>query len=227
MTFLKKLPAITLMAILVASCNSTESEQTTTFWVNSLKTECDAGAGTAQCLQVYKGDSLNNAQWSLFHASIDGFKFQPGYLQKIKVKAIQLNTNEVPADGSLKTYQLVEVLEKQSDPKTVLNDIWALTHINGHGFETPNTPSLEINLTKMQAFGSDGCNNFSGRITKLDYNALTFGPLASTRKMCADMGVADQFNQALIKTETYKHEQLTLYLYDKTGKELLRFKNID
>lgn len=227
MLFFKTVPALIFMVVLNISCNSKEPEQTRTFWVNSLKVECNTGTGKTHCLQVYEGDSLNNAQWTFLYAPIEGFNFQPGYLQKIKIKEHILDPDKVPADGTSKTYLLVEVLEKQADPKTALNDIWALTHINSNGFETPNTPRLEINLTKMQAFGTDGCNNFSGSITKLDQSTLTFGPLASTRKMCTDMNVADQFNQALMKTQTYKHEQLTLYLYDKTGIELLRFKKVD
>ncbi|NJX14640.1 DUF4377 domain-containing protein [Tamlana crocina] len=227
MTFIKTLPALLFMAILSVSCNSEDDTKTTTYWVNSLKTECDAGAGKAQCLQVYNGDDVTNATWTLFYAPIEGFSFETGYLQKIKVKETQRDAANVPADASSIKYELVEVIEKKQDKKTLLNDIWAATHINGTAIATENVPTLEINLSKMQALGKDGCNNFSGKITDLNDETLTFGALASTRKMCPDMTIPDQFNQAINQTASYKYEQLTLYLYNASGDEILRFKKVD
>lgn len=215
------------MAILSVSCNSEDATKTSTYWVNSLKTECDAGAGKAQCLQVFKGEDVSNAQWTLFYAPIEGFTFEPGFLQKIKVKETQLEDSEVPADASSIKYELVEVIEKKQDKKTLLNDIWASTHINGTAIETEHTPTLEINLSEMRAFGTDGCNSYSGKITGLNDDTLNFGALAATRKMCPDMTIPDQFNQAISQTTNYKHEQLTLYLYNAAGDEILRFKKVD
>ncbi|UKM64594.1 DUF4377 domain-containing protein [Flavobacteriaceae bacterium GSB9] len=227
MTFIKTLPVLFLMAILNTSCSNNVGAETTTYWVNSLKVECDAGAGKAQCLQVFKGDDLNNAEWTLFYSPIEGFTFEPGYIQKIEVRETHLKPETVPADASSIKYQLVKVLEKQKDKKAILNDIWAATHIDGNKIENKNTPTLEINISKMQAFGSDGCNNFSGSIKNLNDNTLTFGPLASTRKMCPDMTVSQQFNQVISQTASYKHEQATLYLYNEAGDETLRFKKVD
>ncbi len=227
MTFIKTLPAIILMAILSVSCNSEDATKTATYWVNSFKTECSAGAGKAQCLQVYKGEDLANAEWNLFYAPIEGFTFEPGTLQKIKVKETQLDASEVPADASSIKYELIEVVEKKQDKKTLLNDIWAVTHINGTAIETEHTPTLEIKLSEMRAFGTDGCNSYSGKIAGLNDEKLTFGPLASTRKMCPDMTIPDQFNQAISQTASYKHEQLTLYLYNAAGDEILRLKKVD
>ncbi|MFL1011317.1 DUF4377 domain-containing protein [Flavisericum labens] len=230
MKIIKSLSILFIAVLITVSCNSENTVKTATYWVNSFKTECDAGAGKAQCLLVFNGEGLNNENWNLFYAVIEGFKFEPGYIQKIEVKETQLDPKDVQADASSIKYELVKVLEKMQDKKILLNDVWAATHINAEEINTDDanrTPTLEINLSKMQVFGSDGCNNYCGSIKSLDSNKIVFGPLASTRKMCLDMTFPDQFNQAITQTASYKQEQLALYLYNEAGQELLRLKKVD
>lgn len=228
MTYIKTFSAILLLTIFSASCTSTKSSTTSTFWVNSMKTDCDAGVGKTQCLQIYKGNDLDNAEWTHFYASIEGFTFEPGFLQKLEVTETQLETEDMPADASSIKYKLVKVLEKTQDPRMALHDIWAATHINGNEVDnTANVPTLEINITKMKAFGTDGCNNYTGGIENLTTSTITFGPLASTRKMCADMQIPDAYNKALFKSVSYKRENLNLYFYDSDGNETIRFKKVD
>ena len=211
----------------MASC-STSKPITSTFWVNSMKMDCDAGAGKAQCLQIYKGNDLDTAEWSFFYSPIEGFTFEPGYLQKIEVAETPLDAKNVPADASSIKYKLVEVLEKKEDSRMALHDIWAATHIEGNTIDiSKNIPSLEINITKMKVFGTDGCNNYTGDIKKLTATTIAFAPLASTRKMCMDMNIPDTYNKALGNSVSYKRENSILYFYDANGNETLRFKKVD
>lgn len=225
MSLLKTMLPITIIATLFTSCNSIK---TTTYWVNSVKTDCSAGAGKMQCLQVYKGVDVDKATWSSFYAPIEGFEFEFGYFQKIEVTETALDPKDVPADASSIKYKLVKVLEKKQDPKMSLNDVWVVTGINGKAISsTRQIPSLEINIAKMQISGTDGCNNFTGEIKNITARNIVFGPIASTRKMCPDMTIPNNFNKALNNSVSYKKENLTLLFFDASGNETLALKKVD
>ncbi|WP_179005668.1 DUF4377 domain-containing protein [Winogradskyella forsetii] len=225
MTIFKSFAILTLI-LMMSSCGSTK-HTTSTYWVNSSKVDCDAGAGKAKCLQVTKADDYENTDWSNFHSTINGFTFEPGLLQKIEVTEMKLEVENVPADASSIQYDLVKVLEKKSDPKMAIHDIWVATHINGEEIAKTNAPTLEINSTEMQVYGSNGCNNYNGQIKTLNSKAIEFGAIASTRKMCANMTIPDRFDKALNRTTTYKKEGLTLKLFNGHGNEILRFRKVD
>ncbi len=211
---------------MMSSCGSTK-HTTATYWVNSAKVYCDAGLGKAKCLQVTKADDHENADWSNFYSTINGFTFEPGFLQKIEVTETELDAKEVPADASSIQYDLVEVLEKKSDPKMAIHDIWVATHINGEEIAKTNAPTLEINTTEMRVFGFNGCNNYNGQIKSIKSNTIEFGAIATTRKMCADMTISDRYDKALNETASYKKDGLTLILLNTDGNEILRFKKVD
>lgn len=110
----------------------------------------------------------------------------------------------------------------------LLHDIWASTHINDETTsDSENIPTLEINITEMKVFGTDGCNNFTGDIKNVTSKTIEFGALASTRKMCANMETPDKFNQALNKIVSYKRENLNLYFFDSEGEKILSLKKVD
>ncbi len=225
MSLLKTMLPITIIATLFTSCNSIK---TTTYWVNSIKVNCSSGAGKMQCLQVYKGVDVDKATWSTFYAPIEGFEFEFGSFQKIEVTETQLDPKDVPADASSIKYKLVKVLEKKQDPKMALNDIWTVTKINNSAIgKTRQIPSLEINISKMQVSGTDGCNNFTGDIKNITARNIEFGPIASTRKMCMDMTIPNAFNKALNASVSYKKEALSLTFFDTEGNETLTLKKID
>ena len=105
-----------------------------------------------------------------------------------------------------------------------LNDIWVAKRINGNSInESDYRLTLEINLKENKIYGSDGCNNYQGNITKASEITIAFGPLASTRKMCQDMTIASAYNNAMKKIERYKLEGLELILFNAKDQELLVF----
>ena len=105
-----------------------------------------------------------------------------------------------------------------------LNDIWIAKRINGNTIiESDYRPTLEINLKENKIYGSDGCNNYQGNITKASEITIGFSPLASTRKMCQDMTIASAYNNAIKKIESYKLEDLELTLFNAEDQELLVF----
>lgn len=218
-----------LFIFIMASCNSQKTSNKV-FWVNSIKVETDAGVAVMPCLQIRNGDSLIDADWEVFYDAIEGFEMKTGYFQKIEVSETNVPEDSIPADGSSKRYKLVKVLDERADSKWRLNDIWAVSHINGKEItlvEGIERPMLEPHLMDMRIVGSDGCNTVMGRIETISDTKITFGALAGTLMMCADMKLSDAFNSALANTKSYSIKNLALTLYDANNKELVRFKKID
>jgi len=213
-----------IISILFMSCEPNINEQI--IWVNSAKVDC-VGVGPMQCFQVKNTES---EPWSNFYQDIAGFDFEPGYIYKLKVSVKTLDLDELPADKSSLEYRLVEVLSKEVDPILPLNDIWVLTEIEGVEAINVNSgelPNLEINTRTMSIMGSDGCNQYRGKIKVLSRDKIVFGPIMGTKKACPDMTISDKFNTILGSVASFKKERLKLILYDENTKELLSFKKVD
>jgi len=224
MKFLKQ----TLLLILLLMLSSCSTNKNSIYWVNSLKSPCDSGAGKMQCLLITKNDTFENANWNYFYSPIEGFNFKPGYFQKIEVKETHMDKDKVIADGSSIHYSLIKILEEVKDERFGINDIWVVEKINRNAITgNSNLPQLEIHLAKMQVLGNDGCNNYNGAIEELTATKIKIGDLLSTRKMCPNMEMVNQYNKALTKTISYKKEGLKLFFFDNKGNETLAFKKID
>ena len=227
--------AIALLALItVNSCGNYSEENTKTiiYHVNSTKVPCE-GVGAMQCLQIKKGDTATDGNWTNFYGNINGFEFETGYTYKISVKEEQLDPAEVPADASTIKYTLVEVLEKKQDPTLRLHDIWSLQSLNGMSLQsdryaTPKqTPRLELFVAEKRLGGTDGCNNIFGSIETLTETEIRFSKLGGTKMMCPNMEVPDLFTTALSNTVSYKIEKLNLFFYNQDGEEVLQFVKVD
>lgn len=175
-----------------------------------------------QCLQVYKGDNLNKAQWEAFCAPIEGFTFEEGYFKKIEVSEKPLK--DVSAGAPNIAYTLVREIEKVKDSRFDLQGEWKLVSM-GEMVITPEAqPTLKLNISEMKVNGSDSCNTFMGSIETLTDKELVFGDLASTLMLCAEkMEVADAFGMAMQKVRQYQLKGDQLLLTDKQGGVLLTF----
>lgn len=189
------------------------------------------GVGPMTCLQIQRGEVIDEEEWELFYDNIEGFEFTPGYRYKLLIKTDTLPREQVPADASSIRYTLLEELEKIQDSRLRLHDIWVLTHLHGQTIKDPiegmERPRLEIQVADMRAMGTDGCNGFNGGIQTLTDSALVFAPLASTLMMCRDMSVADPFNRAMREVRRYQLEDLELILMNEESEEILRFQKVD
>ncbi|MBR9857074.1 MAG: DUF4377 domain-containing protein [Gammaproteobacteria bacterium] len=104
----------TLLALLLAGCSTGgepsaggDAEATAevmTVTVGPQRVHC-VGVGPMQCLVVDGG---------LFYDRIQGFEFEPGYQQTLRIERRQRFTPATaPADASLYQYRLLQVLDKQ------------------------------------------------------------------------------------------------------------------
>jgi len=226
------LPIIVSILLATSGCTSQPGPGEHIYWVNSLKVPC-MGVSPTQCLQVYKGEILYTTEWSLFHAPIEGFEFEAGYVYKLLVLEEELDESDVPADASSIAYSLVKILSREKDERLVLNDLWVLESLKGKVIsqganeEHFKRPSLEIHVGEMKYNGTDGCNNYFGGIIELGESTLRFGIGAGTRMMCPDMEVPDEFNRTLPEVNSYKVKDLKLHLFDADGTEVMQFQKTD
>jgi heat shock protein HslJ len=98
---------------------------------------------------------------------------------------------------------------------------WKLAELAG---QPGGQQSLKFDASKGMVSGSGGCNNFNGAY-QWSGKSLKLGPLASTRRACADESASRQENtflQALDATRTWKVEGKTLILSGDSG-QLARF----
>jgi heat shock protein HslJ len=226
------IPVVFSLVLSANACSSQPGPDEHIYWVNSTKVPC-VGVAPTNCLQVFKGEILDPSEWEFFHAPIEGFEFETGYVYKLLVREEKLAEEELPADASSIRFTLVKILQKEKDNRLVLNDIWVLEILNGKvikagaNTELSERPRLEIHVGEMKYDGTDGCNNYFGGIIELGEARLRFGIGAGTRRMCPDMQVADEFNRTLPLVNSYQVKDLKLQLFDADGNEVMQFQKTD
>ena len=107
---------------------------------------------------------------------------------------------------------------------------WALRSYQDSTGETVNVLPRSITTALFQAnqvSGIAGCNNYSASY-QATRNKLSFGPVATTRKVCnTPVGIMQQENAflaALDSTVSYKLSRNALELIDSRGNTLLTFR---
>lgn len=93
------------------------------------------------------------------------------------------------------------------------------------GFE--NSAQFIAFKSKGEVVGFGGCNNFFGSYTQ-EGQALTFGPLASTKKFCqGKMEAETAFLQSVQNTRQYEATHLAMTFIDENGETLLQLRRKD
>lgn len=107
---------------------------------------------------------------------------------------------------------------------SLTSTLWKATGVNnGKGGVTTLLQGSELTAeftAEGRVSGTSGCNAYSGGYD-LDGGSIVFGPMAGTRKMCAEPeGIMEQemqFLQALEKSATYSIREGRLELRDTSG----------
>ncbi len=100
---------------------------------------------------------------------------------------------------------------------------WRLEDLAGAGVIDNARASLEF-PEPGRVSGSGTCNRFTGTVT-LTGGAISFGPLATTRKACPEalMNQESKYLQALGTAERFEVKDSFLYLHAAGGSAPLRF----
>jgi heat shock protein HslJ len=210
-----------LISIVMGCTSNTKKE---TFWINSYKTEC-VGVAPMSCLLIKRTE---DGSWENFYEKISGFEYVPGYIYKIEVEVEETEKVNTPADKSIYSYKLKEVMSKEVDRKLRINDIWVASKIGEIQIQQLEMqPRIEISVKDMSLQGTDGCNSIRASLKTLTETDVTFGAAMGTRKLCPNMEIPNAFNVALQSVNSYEIKENKLYLFDNNGKELIQFFKID
>ena len=107
---------------------------------------------------------------------------------------------------------------------TLTNTYWKLVELNGGVVEPGEGKELHMILRGGdQVGGYAGCNQFTGSVT-VTGDGIAFGPIASTRRMCADaMQQEDAFLQALENASRFAIAGEDLAIENAGGEVTMRF----
>lgn len=125
--------------------------------------------------------------------------------------------NEAPAASAPAT-------ESMKPDVTLTNTYWKLVELNGAAVQPGEGKELHMILRgEDQVSGYAGCNQFTGSVT-VTGDGLAFGPMASTRRMCADvMAQEDAFLQALESAHRFEISGEDLAVENGAGEVVMRF----
>lgn len=200
-----------------------------TMWISGYQTICDKGTGKSECWLMTTSTNLATAKWEYFHNTIEGFNFEPGFIQKIEVKVKDSNEKLISADRSTLEYSLLKVLKKKKDTRVALQDHWYLERIIGlNTDETDEFPYLTFDLNKNSFSGSDGCNNFFGNIKHVGLQIINLERIFTTVREC-DAKI-NSFNKIFNTITAYKIKKSALVFYDANKMKVMAFtkkKQID
>lgn len=103
---------------------------------------------------------------------------------------------------------------------------WQLTSMNG---EAISTPVVTLEWNEQQIAGNGFCNQYFASITQRTNDAVEFGTVASTRKLCGEGNVMEQertYFEQLAQVRTYQVQGDTLTLTSADGQVQLVYTAI-
>ena len=111
----------------------------------------------------------------------------------------------------------------------LFNTYWKLTEIDGEPVVTlPGQREMKLTLKveENKVIGFGGCNSFFGRYTH-DVGTIKFGPLAATRKFCADsMDQESLFFKLLSEVASYTITGQVLHFKDDEGRPVIMLEAV-
>ncbi len=102
-----------------------------------------------------------------------------------------------------------------------------LTVLEGSEWGLQETEQFIAFKTNGEVTGNGGCNNFFGSYNQ-EGDALTFGPLASTKMLCqGKMEAETRFMNAVQKSRRFEATHLEMSIIDEKGDTVLRLHRRD
>jgi heat shock protein HslJ len=103
---------------------------------------------------------------------------------------------------------------------------WTLIEINGiSNAVITNEVTIKFQKDENTIVGDNSCNNYCGEY-KLDDNKLIIKSLISTKIACINDNIEDEYMITLLEVNYYLIDNDILFLKDKNGKILTKFKHI-
>jgi putative lipoprotein len=127
-------------------------------------------------------------------------------------------------DGAAEAPAEAPAAETMKPDVTLTNTYWKLLELNGAAVLPGEDKELHMILRgDDQVGGYAGCNQFTGSVT-VTGDGLSFGPIASTRRMCAQaMQQEDAYLQALENARRFAISGEDLAIEGAGGEVTMRF----
>jgi putative lipoprotein len=146
-----------------------------------------------------------------------------GRLLFVSTRSNLVLTNGHPASVRILMSAVMSLAVAAADDLT--GHVWLAENISGVVVDTVQT-TIAINAAG-DVSGSGGCNTLRGT-AQVNGTSLTFGTIATTRKMCppAVMDQEVKFVRALDLTREFRIDGPYLFFLDGSGAELVRFRRL-
>lgn len=194
-------------------------------YVGPWKADC-MGVGPMTCMQVA---SQLEGPYTFHYDGIRDFDYREGSTYKLRIAIEKLDYGAPVADAPMTRWTCLEVLEtlplKPSKP--LEGTEFVLTELpEPGGLLRPVAGRVSISFQEGKISGSAGCNRYFGTLQKGDGNAISFGPLGTTRKLCPppEMETETTFLERMKETASFVHAGDRLVFYSAKGAKLLVFK---
>ena len=154
---------------LFSSCEDTKK-----VFIASYQSDC-IGLAPQKCL-LFKENLAD--KWSLFYDTIEGFKYEEGYVYKLEVTVKEIE--DPPADGSSLRYSLVKVLSKEK-VQTIAQNIPDKTpkiqdnviHVEYQALSRGSFYQIKINKNTIEKTADRNLKNVSSKkCSKEDWNTI-------------------------------------------------------
>lgn len=214
------------ITILLLFINSYVFSQRMIFYVADTKADC-YGVSSVPCLQIKEKPG---EPYALFYSGIDGFAYEEGYNYKLEI--MRVKREKPPADGSVYSYYLINVLSKERS-KTYVQRVISLpdqlslplARIRKNGkMETVSgtgIPDIYFDKRTGRISGKAGCNRYFGRII-FNNSKVSISGVGSTQMACIDGQLESLYLKHLAVINRYQLNGNSLQLY-KDQELLLQF----
>lgn len=119
---------------------------------------------------------------------------------------------------------VVALLQKRNGKmsESGLQGEWKILSADGMPASGESTPTIWFDTEENLTHGNAGCNTFNGEYTVGKDQALRFGTMAVTMRMCDDMEFEQKFLQVLDQVATFgKLPNGNAGLFDENGRLLI------
>jgi hypothetical protein len=225
------------------STDTAGGTETSTLYVAHFMVDC-VGVAPMKCMQVR---DTPDGEWRMFYDGIEGFDYEEGYDYELRVRTEKVENP--PADASSIRWILEEVVSRTPASSEagagagLISGEWALTSFSEAVIAAAEAdPSEALGMLGSEgrgvtiAFledgrvgGSSGCNQYTGTYEIQGGHSLSFGPLASTRRLCPPplMALEQLTLQTLESVEgVYVRGGTTLELYGADEQLLATFEKM-
>lgn len=139
--------------------------------------------------------------------TLEGMENGAPHYQVGENQLFQLDLGKNRISGELAEMYILKKKFLSDDEAQLHNIYWKLIELDGKTVvkdeQTMKEAHIKLDMFKMRAYGTGGCNNFFGGFETSGPGAIKFKPMASTMMACPDMETDRRLFNAFEKADAY------------------------